>query len=347
MRHSRNRYAQGAATIAGAPPAKKADVAPSATPATTSAMPPEEDASGAAHVATRAVEFTALLIVIGGLAFVAFVIRRMTDVSDATRDVTRVRAARLVAVAAAVLLASAVARLVLQGRMMSGMMQTRVSLGDIVSGTAWGQAWLAQVIAAAVVLVAMRFAPRAGNAAWTLAAIGALGLAATPALSGHAGAAPRWTMLAIGTDTLHVIGAAGWLGSLLFVLAAGVPALATASVESRWSAIASLVNAFSPVALTFAALVVSTGVVSATLRLGSLSALWSSSYGRVLLVKLACLSGVVGTGAFNWLRVRPTLGTEHASARLRRSASIELAIGILVLIVTAVLVATSTPGDVS
>ena len=75
-------------------------------------------------------------------------------------------------------------------------------------------------------------------------------------------------------DTLHVIGAAGWLGSLLFVFAAGIPAVDTAGPDARWNTVASLVNTFSPIALAFAGLVVLTGIISATLRLGSIPALW-------------------------------------------------------------------------
>ncbi|MEO7085229.1 MAG: CopD family protein [Gemmatimonadaceae bacterium] len=115
----------------------------------------------------------------------------------------------------------------------------------------------------------------------------------------------------------------------------------------RSTRVKALVNAFSPTALVSASIVAATGTVSAWLRLGSVSALWSSMYGRVLLLKLGVLVGVVATGAFNWLRVQPALGTDVATVRLRRSASIELAIGCAVLVVTAILVATPTPFDVA
>ena len=75
-------------------------------------------------------------------------------------------------------------------------------------------------------------------------------------------------------------------------------------------------------------------------------ATWESAYGRTLLLKLALLSAVFGTGAYNWLRVRPALGSEVAAGRLRRSAALELAVGVVVLAVTAVLVATATPSPV-
>lgn len=55
------------------------------------------------------------------------------------------------------------------------------------------------------------------------------------------------------------------------------------------------------------------------------------------------LSLVSGTGAYNWLRVKPTLGSEENARRLGRSAILELAVGAAVIAVTAVLVATPPP----
>lgn len=178
---------------------------------------------------------------------------------------------------------------------------------------------------------------------WSLAALGAVALAFAPGLSGHAASVPRLTTLAILADGVHVLGAGGWLGSLLVVVAVGIPAALRLPKGVRGRAVASLVNAFSPTALVFAALVVATGAFAAWLHLGSVPALWESAYGRTLLLKLAVLSVVFGTGAYNWLKVKPTLGDEIAAGRLRRSATLELAVGIVVLGITAVLVAVGPP----
>jgi putative copper export protein len=76
---------------------------------------------------------------------------------------------------------------------------------------------------------------------------------------------------------------------------------------------------------------------------GGIGPLFSTTYGRTLLVKVALLSGVAATGAWNWRRVRPALGAAPGSSRLRRSAIVELAFGTLLLAVTAVLVALPAP----
>ena len=104
-------------------------------------------------------------------------------------------------------------------------------------------------------------------------------------------------------------------------------------------------NAFSPTALAFAGVTATTGVFAAWLHLERVSALWETAYGRTLLIKLAVLSIVAATGAYNWLRVRPALGDLEGATRVRRSAMVELGVGLLVLAVTAVLVAMPTAAD--
>jgi copper transport protein len=140
-----------------------------------------------------------------------------------------------------------------------------------------------------------------------------------------------------------VIGAGAWIGSLLVLVLAGVPAALALSAGERGSAVALLVNRFSPVALGAATVLVASGAVSAWAHLGSVAALLGTPYGRTLVVKLALVALVAALGAFHWRRARPALGTEDGARRLRRSAAAELAIAALVLLVTAILVATPPP----
>jgi putative copper export protein len=184
--------------------------------------------------------------------------------------------------------------------------------------------------------------PRAG---WALAALGAVALAFTPGLSGHAAATPGRAALAVLSDAIHVLSAGGWLGSLLVLLAAGIPAARRLGEGRRGEGVAALVAAFTPTALLFAGILVATGLFAAWLHLGPVQNLWQSEYGRTLLLKLGVLVLVFGTGAYNFLRVAPVLGGDTGTRRLRRSAGFELAVGAVVLAVTAVLVATSPPVD--
>lgn len=184
---------------------------------------------------------------------------------------------------------------------------------------------------------------QAGVPGWALGGAAAVGLAFSLALSGHAAAASDFAAAAVVMDAIHVLAAGGWIGGLLVLLAAGVPAAMRLEAPERGRAVAALVHAFSPAALAFAGALVVTGVFAAWMHLGSLPALWESGYGRTLLLKLAVLTGVFGTGAHNWLKVKPALGGEEGAERIRRSGSIEVAIGAIVLLVTAFLVATPPP----
>jgi putative copper export protein len=145
-------------------------------------------------------------------------------------------------------------------------------------------------------------------------------------------------------DTAHVIAAGGWVGGLLVVLAAGIPA-ALAGGSGRARRTAALINAFSPVAIVCAGTLVATGVFAAWLHVGSFGALVQSGYGQLLLLKLAAFLAVAGFGAWNFLRLKPRLTTTSAVITMRRSAASEIALGAIVLLVTAVLVATSPPVD--
>jgi putative copper export protein len=74
-----------------------------------------------------------------------------------------------------------------------------------------------------------------------------------------------------------------------------------------------------------------------------LSALWTTSYGITLITKLVFVFGVVVMGAWNWQRVRPSLGESGSEETIRRSATMELSFGALVLLATSVLVTLPSP----
>ena len=335
-------------------------------PAPGATMPPEAhhdmgamgtagfDAESPAYVVVRWIGFMALLAVIGAVVFQLVVLPLYTRHADAATleefsAGARGRSASLGTTAAAILVVAAVVRLYAQSYAMHGAAEsTNPSLvGALLFQTVWGWGWLVQVVGAVAAFVAFRSLRRGRGWGTGLVLVAALALAATPALSGHAVSVSRLRPLAITADTLHVVGAAGWLGSLLFLLMAGIPAAFALGEGRRGRAVADLVNAFSPTALIFAGLASVTGLFSAWLHLESFPNVWGSAYGRVLLLKLAILSIVAATGGYNWLRVRPALGGDDGAARIRRSSTIEVGVAIAVLLVTAILVATPTPMDMS
>ena len=220
-------------------------------------------------------------------------------------------------------------------------------MAGMILQTVWGKGWLMQLIGIAITWFGLRRARTVRNAGafWMIASVGAVILAFTTGFAGHAASAPKLLSLAIVVDGLHVLGAAGWLGSLTMLLVAGIPAALRLREEERGPMVAALVNAYSPTALTFAVLIGVTGTFAAWLHVGTVPALWQTTYGRTLLVKLAILSIVAMTGAYNWLKVKPTLGMIAGAHRIKRSATVEVLVGLAVLLVTAVLVATATSMD--
>lgn len=224
---------------------------------------------------------------------------------------------------------------------------TRASLATLLFRSNWGRSWWLAIAAALVVTWVAPRLRRTTNIGWIVAVAAILLLAASQPLSGHPAAASM-PSLAVATQVLHLVGAGGWVGSLAILTLVAIPAArrlegnATGDPDAR---IAGLVRAFSPTALGFSALLGITGLITAWDNLGGFAPLWQSGYGRTLLLKLGFLSVAVATGAYNWRRVLPALGQPIGSARLRRSSLIELGAATLVIAVTAVLVATSMPGE--
>ena len=306
-----------------------------------------EDAAASAvtpaFVVVRAVSFVTLLALIGAVAFRSFVLGRIAGLDSATRlAIERTLASRAALFAVAYVVAALV-RLYLQNRMMSGDAATDAAhLRAMSMGTDWGVAWRIQLFAGAASLVSLLVARVRASMGWYAMSICAGTLAIATTMGSHAHVAPVQPALVSALDFLHILAASAWVGSLFWMATVALPIIQS-SPENRASRAAALVRAFSPVALVNATVLALTGFISAKYKFAHWAPLWTTTYGQVLLVKLACLAVVAAIGYHNWRHITPTLGTDETTARLERSASMELAVGLLVIIVTAVLVATPIP----
>jgi copper transport protein len=292
-------------------------------------------ASSLPNSLARAFSFVGLLALIGATTFRTLVLPRARGL-DPDLAVRMERRAAILGLAASVLvILTALARILLESEMMSGVpgMQA-MSMTDMTMHTRWGFALQLELATALVALISFAFATRRSRRAWSVASISAIVLAVTPALAGHAAANPRFTSLLIGSDFLHVLGGASWLGSLLCVMLIGVPISFTLEGAERWQRVAALVNAFSPVALLSAGIVVVSGVIASWVHVQHLAALWRTAYGQVLLGKLALVALTLMMGAYNFRRVQPQLVRQEGTTRLRQSAALELSLGFLILLVT-------------
>jgi putative copper export protein len=232
-----------------------------------------------------------------------------------------------------------VARLLAQGYML-GEGETIV-LMPLLQSTIWGWGWL--VGAAATVAIGVALAVKEGSrATWRIAAAGTMALALSFSLTGHATTVGSPGVHVV-LDTVHVMAAGGWMGTLLVVSTVGLRAVLSVPIEERGHAAAELVNAFSTFAITCVATLAFTGVVAAWSHLPTLSALWQTPYGSALFRKLVFIGFTGLVGVYNWRVLKPRLTNPDTIPTLRKSARVELTIGVAVVILTAILVGTSPP----
>ena len=171
---------------------------------------------------------------------------------------------------------------------------------------------------------------------WILAALGIVLGVFEPALFG------KWARL---VNPVHMLAGGLWIGTLFHMVVAGiVPILGSGlSSERRGALVQEMVARFSPFALSSAGVLAVFGVITAWRHLHTLAALWTTPYGIALIVKLCVVGCVLALGAFNWKRQLPLLGTEAGARSLRRSASAELAVAAVVLVITSILVSLPSP----
>jgi putative copper export protein len=152
----------------------------------------------------------------------------------------------------------------------------------------------------------------------------------------------KWASL---VNPIHSLAAALWIGTLFVLVVAGLSVLLVhePTRERRGAIAADMVNGFSPLALSMGGVVVLFGLITAWRHLHRLSNLWLTPYGDALIVKLVFVAIVFALGAWNWRRQRPMLGAESAAVAIRRSATAELAIAGIVLVITAIIVSLPSP----
>jgi copper transport protein len=217
-----------------------------------------------------------------------------------------------------------------------------IGAADVLTGV-WGTGWRVEMAGAALALLAVLASPVL-RSAWHVAVIACTGgIAVGQALSGHAAAASN-VSTAVSLDALHVLGAGAWVGGIVALLVAGFPALAAVAPDDRGDAAAAVLRAFSPLALSGAAVLVVSGLYAAWIHIGSFSALAATGYGRFLIAKVVLVGAVAALGFLNWRRLGPRAGSGDL-APLRRNATLELTVAALVLVVTAILVAVPTPAE--
>jgi copper transport protein len=168
----------------------------------------------------------------------------------------------------------------------------------------------------------------------------ALLLLALTSLGGHAAGARVAPALAVTVDTLHLIAAALWIGTL-FQLSLLLPTALTLPRHIRTETLRSLVPRVSAILVPTVLTLFATGLFNAWEQVGTFSALFGTAHGESLVLKLTLLVPLLGIAAVNLLRLRPSIaaGTERASRRFLVNVRAEAVLAAAVLLTVALLAA--------
>lgn len=280
---------------------------------------------GALHGIGRGLAFAAMLLLLGGTAFVLLC---WPDGATA-RGVQRTLIGALVVLFVVTLL-----NLGLQGAYGGGLALGDAFKSSVFRGvlhTRLGHVYIARLallVMAAPLLLWMRVPSVPPWFRWIALAVGGA-IAATPGLAGHA-AIGSDEPYALWADIAHVGAAATWLGGVVFLVAFILPRGSTEVVKV-------VVRRYSRVAFTAVTVLVATGVFQGYRQVGTLDALRSTTYGRLLLIKSALVILILGLA---WLSRRATRSKWIADTapRIRRTVALEAVVAVAVLTVTSLLV---------
>jgi len=144
----------------------------------------------------------------------------------------------------------------------------------------------------------------------------AVGALLPPVLTGHSATAGSHD-LAVASLMVHVVGAALWVGGLAALAWAGLMGTTAAGTDGLRHA----VPRFSTLAAWCFAAVALSGVVNAAVRLGAVAPLVTSSYGVLVLAKVAALGILGGFGYWHRRRTVAQLAAGASAVTGRREAT--------------------------
>ena len=204
------------------------------------------------------------------------------------------------------------------------------ALGDVL-GSTFGATHLVRlgILAAAAFLLRPLATGGGGRRDGVLLGILGIAGATTWPLAGHSAASPAPTVSVV-LDTVHLVSMALWLGGLVMLVgfllrrADDRELGAILPIWSRWaaSAVGALLLA---------------GVVQAMIEVGGPDALFGTTYGRLVITKVALFAVVIALAAYS-RRIVLRYRDESRPGRLRRAVWGELAITAVILAVAAGLV---------
>ena len=203
------------------------------------------------------------------------------------------------------------------------------ALGGLVAGRL-------AVAAGSGIVVGVLFArgARANRLAFAVVALGAAGGMLADVVAGHA-AAGDLANLQVVAQWVHILAVGSWVGglaALLLSVRGSVAEEKTVAVRrfSRWAGFA-------------LAAIAATGLLRAIQEVGTLDALVSSDFGRVVIAKSVLFGALALLGATNHFISVPAAARDLGL--LRRIGRVEMAVGAVVLLLTGLLVNLAPPSS--
>ena len=219
----------------------------------------------------------------------------------------------------------------------------RYLYGDLspMAATRFGQAFVIMTLGYALVLALIFLAWLLDRTVFLVPAfVLALALVSGFSLSGHDAVDAGSSSLSELADWVHIGAASLWIGGLVALVALtwyGAPELRGIAFRR-----------FSELATVCIFLVLGAGIYLSVVRLPHLHDLWTTGYGRVLIVKVGLVCVALAWGAFHKFVIAPALARGASSgflARVGRSLAGEALVGVAVLLVAAVLVDSRPPAQ--
>ncbi len=280
-------------------------------------------------IGLRWLQFAAAVLALGLPLFQAF------GLSEPGPQPTR----RATIIAGLVLGVAALSGLVAQTAMMAGGWAAGLdpaALGYVVQSTSLGIAHVVRAVLALLGVAALVLSQgrRAGELVAILAFAGAV---VSFAWSGHGAASEGFLgLLHLAADIAHALAAAVWLGALAaycLLLIRPKPREATGTARS--------LAGFASIGTVTVAVLVITGLINAAFLIGAegLGRISSSTWGLLLIAKLALFAVMVGLAAHNRFNLTPALSraveaqtdADDAVRRLRISIGLEMLAGFALL----------------
>lgn len=253
------------------------------------------------HAVVRWLDLLALTTLLGGLAFHCLIVRP-TLLSREGFDSCEARRRKIETGAIVLVALTSIGNLIMRTLVMSGGTLTNLgfAIPVVLRQTHYGRVWIARIVLIGLLAMALLLRrPKTATLHWSLwgSLIGAVLIALTTSLSGHSA---DWGDLTLPVliDWFHLLAVSTWFGGLFtfgFVLYGSL----SPSPKVAAHGLASIARRFSRIGVWCVTLFLASGLYNAWLQVTSISPLFTTSYGRTLLVKLSLVLLLLMIAALN------------------------------------------------